>query len=147
MSAIYKTFWKGEAVYIGQSKSVEGAKGRVRNHNYRFYIDEHTIEECPSDLVNDVEAVLIAKYKPRYNMNLPRNSELKGLRSEIVGFHKTICDFSVDLGLGIEIGESQIKNYICTEDIEELHNAIKEAFNDYKTKYKKTKPKASEGKA
>jgi len=71
---VYALFDGDELVYVG--KSINGFD-RVREHasgKTEIHFDSARFMICPTDIdLPTLEAILIVKYKPKHNRNLPQN--------------------------------------------------------------------------
>ena len=74
---IYKLKRDGVVVYVGQSISEKGVKGRVSSHLYGEHpkvFDDHEFYRVDGANLSEVECAEIMKYKPIYNRILPINT-------------------------------------------------------------------------
>jgi hypothetical protein len=65
---VYALVFNGEVVYIGMSTRL---LGRFREHINKVPFSQVYIKFCAADAVSELEAELIAKYRPKYNRLFP----------------------------------------------------------------------------
>jgi hypothetical protein len=82
---IYLLFNGNKIVYVGQSK--DSLFGRIEHHKTDKKFDSFSFFDCSIHELDDKEAELIIKHKPKYNKSLPGNSVYKN-REYICKFYK-----------------------------------------------------------
>jgi hypothetical protein len=75
---VYFLFDKKEIVYVGQSKN---GTARIYSHCCKNkhiedkVFDGYSILRCKKEEINDIEAYYIMKFKPKYNLSMPRTEK------------------------------------------------------------------------
>ena len=70
---VYILICRGEIVYVGQSRNVFHRIG-LHGANEEKVFDSYSIIECEPQDLNDLEAELIVRFAPMYNVTLPLNN-------------------------------------------------------------------------
>lgn len=96
-SGVYLLLYKGDVVYVGQSVKLSGRVNahiaylgqRLQKKKRRVVFDEVMVMQVPLGDLNRVEAELIQRYKPQYNIRQPKQripltAEIKELLGLII---------------------------------------------------------------
>lgn len=102
---VYLLIDSGDVVYVGQSRNLAS---RVSSHIQSEEKDFDSVEfhECSEDELPEIEAMLIAMMKPKYNRTIPKCESYKSysqVKKEYQGMHSVILEylepsFSTDFG-------------------------------------------------
>lgn len=125
---IYYLYKDNKVVYVGQSNFCEK---RIFDHNNKNF-DEYQIIELlfhTDNELNDLETIEIIKYKPLYNITLPKNnifisanSLLKKIKKESFNINHKIDKIKNNGFISIIFKN---RNYFKVKDIEKIKKIFK----------------------
>ncbi len=102
---VYLLIDSGDVVYVGQSRNLAS---RVSSHIQSEEKDFDSVElhECSEEDLPEIEAMLIAMMKPKYNQTIPKCDSYKSysqVKKDYQGMHSVISEylepsFSTDFG-------------------------------------------------
>jgi hypothetical protein len=126
---IYKLMNGKEVVYVGQSRTMEGVKGIVRNHKSgedRKIFDGYDYEKVDGDVLSEVESRVILEFNPKYNKVLPKNTTYKSLSVASKSLLHVMDEIIISLCDTKPLGDegSEHLRYIKSCEIDKLKSKI-----------------------
>lgn len=104
-TGVYLLVDSGDVVYVGQSRNL-ALRVSSHIHSEEKHFDSIEFHECDELEMTDLEAMLIATIKPKYNMTIPKCGSYKSyaqVKKDYQGMHSVISEylepsFSTDFG-------------------------------------------------